>query len=206
MEGIEGSGKTTQGRALKAALEKKGHSCILTREPGGTFLGEKIRAILLDPAHTELAPAAERLLYTADRLQHVQAVINPALAAGHIVICDRYFDATLAYQGYGRGLDIALIRNLHQLLLNGLTPDLTLLLDLTPQTGLARAWQAIDSGGRAPDETRFENEAIAFHDRVRQGYLTLAHAAPERFCIIDGAQEADRVTAALLEAVFQKLR
>ena len=192
LEGIEGSGKTSQIRHIRAFFEDMGRRCTVTREPGGTDIGEHIRAILLDPESRDLSPGAELLLYTADRVQHAAQVIRPSLAMGHVVICDRYFDATLAYQGYARGLDMGLIRELHRLMLNDLTPDLTLLLDLSPDQGLARAWNQIDSGARAGDETRFEREALRFHEKVRAGYLDLAQQAPHRYRIIDAsASEGD---------------
>ena len=173
--------------------------------PGGTPIGEGIRAILLDPGSRGLAPGAELLLYTADRVQHAAAVIRPALASGRVVICDRYFDATLAYQGYARGLDMDMIRSLHRLMLDDLTPDLTLLLDLSPAQGLARAWGEIDNGARAGEETRFEQEAMAFHEKVRAGYLDLARQEPRRFTIIDGAGSREEVRQAIREAVMARL-
>ncbi|MBI9082895.1 MAG: dTMP kinase [Desulfobacterales bacterium] len=197
LEGIEGSGKTSQIRHIRAFFEDLGRRCTVTREPGGTGIGEQIRAVLLDPESRDLSPGAELLLYTADRVQHAAEVIRPALTMGHVVICDRYFDATLAYQGYARGLDMALIRALHRLMLDDLTPDLTLLLDLSPDQGLARAWHQIDNGTRAGDETRFEREALKFHEKVRAGYLDLAKQAPHRYRIIDAARSEDDVRQAV---------
>ena len=192
-EGIEGSGKTTQVKHVADFLRKKGHDCVITREPGGTPIGEKIRAILLDPASKGLSPLTELLLYTADRVQHVKELLGPSLAAGKTVLCDRYFDATLVYQGYARGLDIELIEQLHRLLLAGLRPDITFLLDLPPETGLARAWTQINNGNRTGRESRFEKEALSFHEKVRAGYLTLARKEPERFRIIDASRDVDDV-------------
>jgi dTMP kinase len=188
LEGIEGSGKTTQIPSIQAHFSRQGQSCLVTREPGGTKIGEQIRAILLDGKNHDLAPEAELLLYMADRAQHLEEVVKPALASGKIVICDRYFDATLVYQGYARGLDRAWIQRLHTLVFAGFKPDITLLLDLPPEEGLKRAWQAIETGGRALNETRFEAEKLEFHRKVREGYLALAALEPERFRIIDATR------------------
>lgn len=193
LEGIEGAGKTTQLQFIAQWLTAAGYDCLTTREPGGTAIGGQIRAVLLNPDNRALAPAAELLLYVADRVQHLATVIRPALAAGKVVVCDRYFDATLVYQGYARGLDRAVIRQLHQLACNGLTPDLTLLLDLTPETGLGRAWCRIDADTAHARESRFEKEQLAFHQRVRAGYLELARQEPQRFVVIDADAEAQAV-------------
>jgi dTMP kinase len=198
-EGIEGSGKTTQLKHIADFLRKKGQDCVITREPGGTPIGEKIRAILLDPASKGIDPLTELLLYTADRVQHVRELLGPSLAAGQTVLCDRYFDATLVYQGYARGLDIGLIEQLHKLLLAGLQPDITFLLDLSPETGLSRAWAQIHNGNRTGRESRFEKEALAFHEKVRSGYLTLARREPGRFRIIDAGRDADAVRKEILK-------
>ncbi|MBA3028009.1 MAG: dTMP kinase [Desulfobacteraceae bacterium] len=188
LEGIEGSGKTTQIQHVLEHLSHQGHKCMLTREPGGTKIGEKIRAILLDGKNHDLVPVAELLLYMADRAQHLSNVVKPGLAAGKTVICDRYFDATLVYQGYARGLSVDLINNLHSLVFDDFKPDLTLLLDLSPELGLKRAWNAIDAGDRVSHETRFESEKLDFHRKVREGYLALAALEPERFRIIDASR------------------
>jgi len=193
LEGIEGSGKTTQINNIYRFLENKGHNCVITREPGGTKIGRKIRSILLDPENKGLEPMAELLLYFSDRVEHVKKLIKPALAEGKTVICDRYFDATLVYQGYARGLDIKLITRLHELVLDGLKPDITLLLDLSPETGLSRAWEQIGNGSRSGDETRFEKEALSFHEKIRAGYLELARLEPQRFRVIDASQEKNKV-------------
>lgn len=193
LEGIEGSGKTTQINNISRFLENKGHNCVITREPGGTKIGRKIRSILLDPENKGMEPMAELLLYFSDRVQHVKKLIQPALSEGKTVICDRYFDATLVYQGYARGLDIKLITRLHELILEGLKPDITLLLDLSPETGLARAWEQIGNGSRSGDETRFEKEALSFHKKIRAGYLELARLEPQRFRVIDASQEKNKV-------------
>lgn len=201
LEGIEGAGKTTQIGPMVRFLEGRGHTCVVTREPGGTRIGRKIRAILLDPDSSDLRPLTELLLYAADRAQHVERLVKPALAEGKTVICDRHFDATTVYQGYARGLDLDLVFQVHRLVLGKLLPDRTLLFDLPARMGLSRAWQAIENGDRTDVETRFEKERLAFHERVRSGYLTLARQAPERFRIIDARQSAGRVTQAVVGAL-----
>ena len=206
LEGIEGSGKTTQIGRLVEFLESKGIGCVTTRQPGGTPIGENIRSILLDPANSALAPLAELLLYMADRAQHIHELIRPALDNGKTVVCDRYFDATLVYQGFARGLRIELIGQLHQLLFDDLKPDVTLLLDLPPQVGLERAWRQLNNGQRSGDESRFEAEALAFHEKVRAGYLELARLEPDRFRIIDAVQSQDEVFTAICKIVSSILK
>jgi len=190
-EGTEGSGKSTQILLLANFLKSRGLRVMLTREPGGTPIGDQVRRILLDPAHTALDPKAELLLYAASRAQHLYEVILPALASGMIVLCDRFSDATLAYQGYGRGLDIEMIRALDRIVCAGTRPDLTLLFDIDAALGIARAHGRNTSRG-LETEARFENEELAFHERVRQGYRTLARQEPDRIRIVDAspAQEA----------------
>ncbi len=192
-EGIEGAGKTTQIRHLFAYLQTRGLDGLVTREPGGTAIGRDIRAILLDPGNMDMDFRAELLLYMADRVQHVNKVVKPALSKGRIVLCDRYDDATLAYQGFARGLDVGFIRALYQLVLGDFKPDLTFLLDLPPETGLSRAWKEIETGSRPGSETRFEKEKIAFHKKVRAGYLALARSEPERFKVIDASRDEEQV-------------
>jgi len=192
-EGIEGSGKTTQAKHTVRFLQDKGHDCVITREPGGTRIGEKIRAILLDPLSKDMYPLTEFLLYTADRAQHIKEYILPLLSDGKIVLCDRYYDATMAYQGFARGLDIGLIEKIHKLLFENLKPDITLLLDLPPEIGLKRAWKQINNGNRISQETRFEEERLSFHKRVREGYLELSRLEPERFRIIDASKDEHEV-------------
>ncbi|MFC1798227.1 dTMP kinase [Thermodesulfobacteriota bacterium] len=201
LEGIEGSGKTTQIKGISDYLCNKGHDCVITREPGASAIGKKIRAILLDPDSKGIDPMTELLLYTADRVQHVKELLEPSLAAGKTILCDRYFDATLVYQGYARGLDMEMIRELHRLMIKGLQPDLTILLDLSPEEGLARAWQQIDNGMRTDKESRFEKETLAFHTKVRAGYLELARREPERFRIIDAVQDEKQVLKDILKAL-----
>ena len=172
-----------------AFLTQKGCPCLVTREPGGTANGKAIRAILLDPASRGLDPAAELLLYMADRAQHLAQVVKPVLAAGQTVLCDRFFDATRVYQGCARGLDGQLIDRLHRLVFEDIQPDITFLLDLDPQVGIGRAWRQINRGDRTAAETRFEEEAMDFHRRVRAGYLELAHREPERFRVVDATRD-----------------
>jgi len=200
-EGIEGSGKTTQIRYLVEYFEKQGQPCVTTREPGGTTIGNKIRSILLDPESKGMDPTTELLLYMADRAQHIQFLVKPAMAAGKMVLCDRYFDATVVYQGYARGLNVDLIKKLHQILLNDLKPDVTILLDLPPQVGLKRAWKQLNNGQRSDDESRFEEEKLKFHQRVRAGYLELAQLEPDRFHIIDAALDEQQVRNNILKII-----
>ncbi|MDH3567767.1 MAG: dTMP kinase [Desulfobacteraceae bacterium] len=204
-EGIEGSGKTTNIRHAVGFLRDKGHDCVITREPGGTRIGEKIRAILLDPSSKEMNPLTELLLYTADRAQHIKELIAPFLSAGKTVVCDRYYDATVVYQGYARGLDTELILRLHRLLFKNLKPDITLLLDLPPEIGLSRAWKQIDNGDRDRVETRFEKETLLFHKKVRSGYLEMARLEPERFRIIDASKEPDQVRKEIIRTLSEEI-
>ena len=193
LEGIEGCGKTTQIGHLSAFINDKGHSSVVTREPGGTAIGEKIRTILLDPQNKDLDHTAELLLYMADRAQHINSLIKPKLNAGKIVLCDRYFDATAVYQGFARGLDTGLIFELHRLVFKDLKPNITFLLDLSPRIGLARAWDQLNKGTRTSSECRFEEETLSFHEKVRAGYLELARLEPERFRVIDASKEEKQV-------------
>jgi dTMP kinase len=206
LEGIEGSGKTTQIQAITHWLEAAGHDCLTTREPGGTAIGGQIRSVLLHPENDDLAPGAELLLYVADRVQHLETVIRPALAAGQVVVCDRFFDATLVYQGYARGLDKEMIQKLHKLACGGMTPDLTLLLDLEPEEGLVRAWQRIQSDSAHARESRFEKEKTEFHRRVREGYLDLARREPGRFAVIDAADDPKVVQGRIEAALSDRFK
>ncbi len=204
LEGIEGSGKTEQIPHLSRYLNQRGISCQVTREPGGTAIGRQIRAILLDPQNDAIDPTTELLLYTADRVQHARTRILPWLQSGHTVICDRFFDATWVYQGMARGLDTQLIENLHRLVLNNLEPDVTFILDLPVETGLDRAWQALNQGRRDMRESRFETEAVSFHQRVRDGYLQLARKHPRRCCLIDASLPIPQVTHQLIQALASR--
>jgi dTMP kinase len=197
-EGIEGSGKTTQIQLLSTHLEERGVDHVLTREPGGTTIGDHVRRLVLDPA-VPMTPACELLLYAAARAQHLEQVIRPALADGRVVLCDRFTDATLAYQGYGRGLPIDLIGKLHALEALALRPDLTLLFDLEPAAALERARRRDIS--KTVDESRFEALGLEFHERVRAGYLELARRDPERIVLIDARGAAAEVQARVRAAV-----
>ena len=205
LEGIEGSGKTTQAKYIAHFLQSRGHDCIMTREPGGTEIGKKIRAILLDPDSKGMDPLTELLLYNADRAQHVKELVSPCLSAGKTVICDRYYDATLVYQGFARGLEIELINGLHQLIFEGLKPNITILLDLPTQLGLSRAWRQIENGTRDGTEARFEEETLSFHENVRSGYLKLARMEPERFIIIDASRDKHKVKEAIINVLSAEI-
>lgn len=183
-EGGEGSGKTTQIINMMSFLESKKLSYIVTREPGGTEIGGQIRKILKASVNKDLVPEAELLLFLADRVQHVKQVVIPALGEGRVVICDRYFDSTFAYQGVARKLEVGLLEKLHQMF-GVLVPDLTFLLDLPVSLGLHRAQLQLDEGGRGKTQNRFEEEDFSFHENLRQRYLALAKKEPNRFCVID---------------------
>jgi dTMP kinase len=199
IEGIEGSGKTTQISHMAGFLNRMGYECIVTREPGGTKIGEKIRRILLDQDHHMLDAIAELLLYTADRAQHVSETIKPALDEGKVVLCDRFCDSTIAYQGAARGIDAGTVKALNRLVLKDISPDITFLLDLPPDVGLLRAWKEIDNGSRDVAQSRFEREQILFHEKVRRGYLSLAKAEPERFRVIDASLSPEAVKDGILQ-------
>ena len=188
-EGIEGCGKTTQIRMAGEYLAAQGFVCLTTDEPGGTPLGKRIREMLLNIGPYAISPRTELLLFVAARVQHVQEVILPALEQGKWVLCDRFIDATLAYQGFGRGLDRTVIEDLHDFSSASLTPALTILLDMPVEEGLGRALARIARLQGVNREDRFEREEMAFHQRVREGYLALAAEHPERYRIIDGARE-----------------
>jgi dTMP kinase len=193
LEGIEGSGKTTQIDYIAAYLQNSGLDYIITKEPGGTVLGAKIRSILLDPENVNIHPMTELLLYAADRVQHIKELITPMIEAGKVVICDRFHDSTTVYQGFTRGIDVTLIQRLNSLVLEGLVPDITFVLDLDPEIGLQRAWRQIKNGSRSESETRFENEKLQFHESVRNGYLELARQEPDRFVVVDASADPSNV-------------
>jgi dTMP kinase len=194
LEGGEGSGKSTQAKALAARLEERGYGVCFTHEPGGTELGRAVQRLL--EGEDVPAPLAELLLFVADRAQHVREVIAPALAAGKVVVCDRFADSTLAYQGFGRGLDASLIRRLNDEATGGLKPHVTLLLDVAPEVGLAREGAQLDVTGR---------ESREFHERVRQGFLALAREEPERFVVIDAALAPEEVSELVMTAVENRM-
>jgi dTMP kinase len=196
-EGVEGSGKTTQIRRLKRYLTQKGIPCKVTREPGGCPIGEKVRKILLDPDHREMVPLSELLLYEASRAQHVKEVIEPLLERGVTVLCDRFSDATIAYQGFGRKLDLGLIQRFNRLSTQRIKPDITFLLDCPSEMGLKRAIQRNQTLKNEKEE-RFEREKIQFHHRVRRGYLSIAKQEPHRVKVIDTRQGEEKT--------FEKIR
>jgi dTMP kinase len=193
-EGPEGAGKTTQIGLLEQALRDAGHAVTRTREPGGDRVGERVRELLL---HGAMGAEAELLLFAAARAQNVRDVVRPALEAGHIVLCDRFTDSTIAYQGYARSLPLDLIRQVNTFATRGLVPHRTFLLDLPPELGLSR---------QSPDEqNRLDLESLAFHQRVRQGFLDTARAEPERIVIIDASRSTEEVAADLRAAIFALL-
>jgi dTMP kinase len=197
-EGPEGGGKSTQIHRLAAALAERGFSVWTTREPGGTRLGEMIRPILLGQRQTPMTPWSEALLFTAARAQHVEEVIRPRLARGELVLCDRYSDSTIAYQGYGRGLDLDTLRRLQSGATGGLQPGLTLLLNLPIETGLSRIPRTA--------QDRLDRETATFHQRVRAGYQEMAAADPRRWREVDAAADEDQVARRILELVSDALQ
>lgn len=205
-EGIEGCGKTTQIRLLCDYLKARGLDVVLTREPGGTAIGDKIRALLLDAQHAGMSPITELLLYEAARNQHIEEVIRPALAAGRIVLCDRYADATTAYQGAARRIDPKFVSEVHRIATGGLMPKLMILLDLSPEEGLKRAMERNSCEEIAGRQDRFEREEMSFHRRVREGYLAIARAEPGRVVVVDAAQGIDVIQRNIVEIVEGKLK
>ena len=199
-EGPEGSGKTTQIRLLAEWLGQQGWGVVTTREPGGTRIGNGIRSLLLDIDHTEMIPRTETLLFNAARAQIVHEVIRPALQVGQVVLCDRFADSTLAYQGYGYGQDRAELARIIQYATGGLLPDLTLYLDVKPEVGLARK-----QAGQGQEWNRLDARTVAFHQAVQAGYWELIAAEPARWCVIDSEQPAANVHAAIALAVSDRL-
>ena len=193
-EGGEGAGKSTQIARLAETLRRAGgREVVTTREPGGTPRAEALRAALLEGVAKPYGPFAEALMFAAARIDHIEALIRPALARGAIVLCDRFSDSTRAYQGAAGGLDPALIASLERVTLEGLRPDLTLILDLPPESGLARARRR----GEGSETDRFEAEALGFHERLRAGFRAIAEAEPERCLVIDASPDPDVVEAAI---------
>ena len=197
-EGPEGGGKSTQIRMLSAALEGAGHNLVLTREPGGTTTGNKIRQIVLEDVSLQIEPLTEFLLYSASRSQLVREEIRPVLQEGQVVLCDRYFDSSLAYQGYGRGLDLRFLQDVTWEATGGLRPHLTFLMDLQPRTGLER----VASRGQSD---RLEQADLQFHERVREGFLNLAAAEPERFYVLDATRSVQALHQDILQVVERTL-
>jgi len=204
IEGIDWCGKTTQAVRLAKWLSDSGHSVLGTREPGATTAGQVIRSLLLDTIYEGLSARCEVMLFLADRAQHIDEVVRPALREGRVVVCERYTDSTLAYQGYGRGLDVDLLRRLNALATGDLVPDLTILLDLDPEQAAQRRFQAgADRPPRMAD--RMEGEADEFRRRVAAGYLELARSEPDRFRVIDAGGSIDEVAARVTQVASEFL-
>lgn len=202
-EGPEGSGKSTQIRLLERSLRSAGYPVTVTREPGGTPLAEHFREILKHHHTSEsIYPATELFLFEAGRAQNVNEVIKPALESGKIVLCDRFTDSTIAYQGYARGTDLVVLETLNKLALNGIEISLTILLDLSPEAGFARAARRVETMNNFD---RMESEAIAFHHKVRTGFLELAGRYPERIKVFNAEQPAEELSAAILKEVMRVL-
>lgn len=209
-EGLDGTGKSTQMRKLAGVLRAAGHKVVETREPGGTFTGEKIRKVLLDSSTAGLAPLAEMALMFASRAQHIAEVIEPGLAAGSIVLCDRFTDSTEAYQGSGRKLGNKPVLELHRVLCGNLQPDLTILMDSNPAASLTRARRrnerARKSAAHSHDENRFEQETGAFFARVREGYAAIARREPGRMVMVDARGTPAETHQKIVELVRRKLK
>jgi len=201
-EGIEGCGKTTQIKLLGEHLESLGYSVVMTREPGGCQIADKIRSILLDADNRGMSPLTELFLYSAARAQHVSEIILPALKQGNIVLCDRFTDATIAYQSAGRGIEEDKVDALNLMACQSLRPDLTVLIDCEPGVGLERARRRIEAHS-GPREERFELEALEFHQRVRHGYLAIASREPQRFITVDGNGGIEGISEAIAAQVLQ---
>ncbi|MGE4557783.1 MAG: dTMP kinase [Desulfovibrionaceae bacterium] len=200
-EGIEGTGKTTQITRLKQHMEDMGRQVLLTREPGGSRIGRELRRLLLTMESSDLTGETELFLYLADRAQHVREVIRPALEQNKVVISDRFADSTVAYQGYGRGIDPKLLHSFNQTAIGEYGPDLTILLDIEPEIGLKRAMMRNMREQKVREEGRFEAEALPFHKKVREGYLTLAMLHRSRIRVVDAAQSPDEVANAIAAVV-----
>ncbi|MCK9582371.1 MAG: dTMP kinase [Endomicrobiales bacterium] len=202
-EGIEGCGKSTQSKLLCKRLRELGFSVLHTREPGGNEVSEKIRTLLLSPANT-ITPIAELLLYEASRAQLVKEVIEPAIKKGFVVVCDRFSDATLAYQGYARGLGVELVKTLNKIATQGITPNLTIYLHTSVEKGLSRARGLEKSGHKAGD--RIERESLAFHKKVRNGYLAVAKTYPGRVKVINVANTIEKTQKLVFETIKKCLK
>jgi dTMP kinase len=200
-EGPDGSGKTTQIALLADALIQQGYSICRTREPGGTPIGEQIRDVLHDPDNEPMEARTEILLYSASRAQLVAEVIRPELAQGAIVLCDRFFDSTFAYQGYGRGLDLEALRRITEFAVGGLRPDLTVYVDIDPEVGLKRRLK--DTGA---EWNRLDKMALAFHQRAYEGYRRLIAADPDRWVAVNGDRPVEEVQADIQALVLERLR
>ncbi|MFN2441099.1 MAG: dTMP kinase [Thermoanaerobaculia bacterium] len=203
IEGIEGSGKTTQVARLEQAIRATGRNTIVTKEPGGTPLGNRIRAILLDPHEEGIDAMSELFLYAASRRQHVVELIRPSLERGAVVICDRFTDATLAYQGFGRMLDLDRLRQINEWATDGIRPNLTVILDIGESIGLDRA-RTRNAEKNLQSESRLEGEDVRFHRRVREGYLALAESEPDRYAVVDAGGSLDEVFDRLLVTLRER--
>jgi dTMP kinase len=203
-EGPEGSGKSTQINLLADHLRATGYDIVVTREPGGTAIGDQVRAVLHDVANVTMVAEAEILLYSASRAQHVGQLIRPALAQGQLVLCDRYADSTIAYQGYGRGLDLTALRQITAFATGGLVPDLTLYLDCPVEMGLSRKQQALALG--EGEWNRLDQETIEFHHRVRRGYQVLITAEPDRWLVVNVCRSIEEVQKEIQQAVKSVLQ
>jgi len=200
-EGGEGSGKTTQIQLLKHALEKQGTSVVITREPGGTIEAEKIRELLVQREGGDWTPTAEALLFFTARHMHVETKIKPALSDGKIVICDRFTDSTIAYQGYGHQFDLAILNKIKHVSIGDFQPDKTFILDIDVKDGLMRAGKRMEGDNDGSTEDRFERMKIEFHENLRRGYLTIAEQNPERCVVINALQSIESVHSDILSAI-----
>jgi dTMP kinase len=198
IEGPDGSGKSTQARLLADHLASQGYAVLFSREPGGTEIGDQIRRVIMSLDNKRMSPQAEFLLFSASRAQLVREVIQPKLAAGGVVVCDRFYDSSLAYQGYGHQLDLDQLRSVTEFVTGGLVPDLTLLLDLPSEEGLSRRKEA-------GLWNRLDDYDLAFHERVRAGYLRLAQAEPQRWVVIDATRSESQIQSEVREAVHSRL-
>ena len=201
-EGLDGCGKSTQLEKATDWLKVQGYSVLKTRQPGGTVIGQQIRSILLNPEHEELQPESELLLYLADRIQHLQDSILPAKAAGKIVLCDRFHDSTVAYQGYGRGLNLNSIESIVEHCIKPYSPDLTILLNISPETVASR----LERRQEHVEKDRLDLESLSFFKRVAQGFQELSAAEPERFVCINGEQEIELIHQEIINILQQRLQ
>jgi dTMP kinase len=201
-EGLDGCGKSTQLEKATAWLNAQGYSVLKTRQPGGTIIGQQIRRILLNPEHTELQPESELLLYLADRIQHLQELILPAKTAGKIVLCDRFHDSTVAYQGYGRGLNLNSIESIVAHCIKPYAPDLTILLNISPETVDSR----LERRQEHAEKDRLDLESLSFFKRVAQGFQELAATEPDRFLCINGEQDVEDIHLQIVNILQQRLQ
>lgn len=202
-EGPDGGGKTTQVAMTVETLKAREHNVLLTREPGGTDIGNQIRHVLHDMKNQAMHPRTELLMYSASRAQIVEEVIKPQLAKGGLVICDRFFDSTYAYQGYGHGLDLTQLKQITEFATGGLKPDLTILLDIAPEDSLQRRLSSLDKGG---EWNRLDAMALDFHKRVRDGYHALVAAEPSRWEVVNAAQSVEQVQTDILVVLEKRLK